>query len=749
MPIQFLATQGGGGQQIPFERRNAPTTTSAYNAPDSLRLRAYEEKWRFFAGSHWSFKREDGEPLVTLNYTRVVINKIATWLIGDGIVNKVPDALLDITKPALDEVWATAEGLLVLQDMALTGGVTGDVFMLTTYKDPTPTQVLINPNTRGKIRVQVLGSHQVFPIWDPLDKTNLLSVRIVTEVHDQRMDMSQDLFASNAGVNPAASQGARFAASKRRYVQVITADTIAEGWEDDPSTRETRPNVLGEIPLVHIANLSFPQEYFGLSDLDGLIDVQREFNEKATDISDIVNYHAAPVTIITGAKAKQLERGPRAVWSGLPADAKVFNLAPVADLGASHRYLELIRTALFDLSGIPEGSLGKIQSISNTSAAALQVQFQPLIEKIKLKAPGYQVGLQRVNYFILRLHQIYNDVDYPTDLCEHCGGRIVEFPALGIDGKPLLTWSGKPKKKRKCYLIDNETLDFKKPGDVEVNIKRKLSFGTETRLMPFSAVEKAHKTEGDSYWDPSPKKDLQAESDEKFEAQQAHMKTVQEHAEATVEHEHASGQAQAAMAGADASAMPAPPAPPPPPPAEKPEVKPEQLAPNDMDIPEEPETIRVTRRWWNPETQTFVEEDLGKQEVVPTGCKRPRYLNPFANIVVFRSPLPRDKEKDSNLYAQWQTNGWVSRHWVMNKLDEDINPAIMDKGIADDIPFLLSMKGQPTAGVAQTAGMAPPGDNNGAPLPPGPGPGRGNKFAPGDGLGGANPPPNGGVGSGV
>jgi hypothetical protein len=177
-------------------------------------------------------------------------------------------------------------------------------------------------------------------------------------------------------------------------------------------------------------------------------------------------------------------------------------------------------------------------------------------------------------------------------------------------------------------------------------------------------------------------------------------------------------------------------------PEEEPQVKPPQLAPYDIDIPEEPEKVRVVVQEWDPLTRAFLSRDMGLMTLVPTGCRRPIYLSPYENKVSLRSALPRDKEKDTNLYATWQQNGWIDRHLAMEKLEEGINIQQVDKRIADDMPFILALQGKPdsTGQVAQTNGLQQPGDgpgdNNGAPLPPGPGPGRGNKFAPGDNLGG-------------
>lgn len=175
------------------------------------------------------------------------------------------------------------------------------------------------------------------------------------------------------------------------------------------------------------------------------------------------------------------------------------------------------------------------------------------------------------------------------------------------------------------------------------------------------------------------------------------------------------------------------------------------LPEHDIDVPEEPEEVEVMTQVWNPESRTYEMKSLGKLLLVPSGCERPQALSPFESNIKFKSALPRDKAADANLYAMYQTNGWTSRHWVQENLDENINPAEVDKELSDDIPFLLQLQGKPAAGVAQTAGLQPgAGSNNGAPLPPGPGPGRGNtKEKMAAEAAGAKPPPNAAPGTGV
>ena len=547
MSTQFLAIQGNGGTAVPFFRQNAPVGQTVHSPQDSMRLKRYEEHWKFYNGLQWNFMREEGEALVSANYSRTIVNKKASWLVGKGMLIDVPQGLRKITKPILVRVWKDNHQEKKLMEIAVTGGVTGDVGLLAVWQPPTDVELALNPYAKGRTRIRVLQPHTIFPEWDPLNMEKLVRLRIVTEVPTyQPIPPDPRRPATMAGMG---------VVQKRKYVEDIYADKILTGWEDSAKTETV--NSLGEIPFVHIPNELFPGEYWGKSDLDDVIDMQREFNEKLTDVSDIVNYHAAPVTIMTGAKAKQLEKGPKALWSGLPADAKVYNLALGGDLGVSFKYLEFVRQMMLDIANIPEGAFGKIQAISNTSAAALQVQFQPLVEATNRKQANYVAGIEKLNYFILRVDQLANNRRYPIDLCKNCGGRIVMFKTKLQDGREVI--------KRKCYLVDPQTLDFMKPDDVKVNVTIEHSFGNEVKMLPFGLVKQKWDKKNPSYWDPEPMVDKEKE-----------LKAKKDHQEK----QQADAQAQGAASADDAHAKALelktakPPAPPGAPPAAKPPAKP-------------------------------------------------------------------------------------------------------------------------------------------------------------------------------
>lgn len=190
------------------------------------------------------------------------------------------------------------------------------------------------------------------------------------------------------------------------YVEEITDEYIKE-WVNDELIREN-PNPLGIIPVVHIANFPVQGSPWGLSDIDSIIPLNREYNEKATEISDILNYHASPVTVITGGKPPNLEKGPAKIWGIMNDKAQVFNLeGGAAGLPQALEYLDLLRMRMHEYGHVPANALGEPQPISNTSGVALAIQYMPTMQWHDLKRVQYGDGLKEICRIILKTLFLY------------------------------------------------------------------------------------------------------------------------------------------------------------------------------------------------------------------------------------------------------------------------------------------------------------------------------------------------------
>lgn len=242
----------------------------------------------------------------------------------------------------------------------------------------TGTGTWVARRTVGNRKVTYLTGN-CFPEYHPHDRSRLLRMKIKYRFW---------------GTSP---QGTR---SVYTYVEVLTESTITEYLNDEMI--DQRPNPLGVIPVVQIPNKPVPSSPWGLSDCQDIIQLNLQYNAINKDISDIVNYHSAPVTVIVGAKASQLEKGAKKVWGGLPKEAQVFNLeGGGAGLKGALDYLEKIKRSMHEIVGIPETALGQVQPISNTSGVALSIQFQPLMNSWQQKIAQYGDGLQKINELVL------------------------------------------------------------------------------------------------------------------------------------------------------------------------------------------------------------------------------------------------------------------------------------------------------------------------------------------------------------
>jgi len=381
------------------------------------RLAAYRHYWLFYLGKHWSYQRDPGEPTITLNYCRRVLDILNDFTFKKGFKSTIPD---DPTTPEneredrefirvmLDETWRRNLGALWMLDAAQQGGVTGDLFLRVSWevKDP-----LENPYAK----VDVIPSHLVFPEFagpQGVQRKTLRRVLIMNpvfeEVESKRVQLTPRAIYQGAQRNTSVDlviYSEEWKAAEYDKFGNLQSPATVTYWRDQEKMGEPILNPIGEIPVVHISNYPLSGEFYGISDLVDSAEINREMNEKITDISDIINYHASPVTIITGAKIKDLERGANRVWA-LPPGASATNLTLTGDLTAAVSHWKQLKESLLELTGVPEQALGKLQAISNTSGVALSIQYLPLVMKRDIKVLTYGIGLRLVNRLIMKVTAI-------------------------------------------------------------------------------------------------------------------------------------------------------------------------------------------------------------------------------------------------------------------------------------------------------------------------------------------------------
>ena len=342
------------------------------------RLNRYSLNWAMYLGHHYSYRRQTGETQMVLNYYRAFTDFIINFTFGKGVNFRSPKETEAIVPDLLERVWEVDNNkATVLWEIGQQGTVSGDCFIKVAYEE-----AYTDPAGRthpGRVRILPLNSSFAFPEFHPHDRERLIRFKLKYRFWGTSLEGTRQVFT---------------------YTEILTDDVIEEYINDE--LIDSRPNPLGTIPVIHIPNVRISGSPWGIADCFDIININRSYNETATDIADIVNYHAAPVTVIIGAKASQLEKGANKVWGGLPKDARVENLEGGAQgLKGAMDFLAMMKKSMHEMVGVPETALGQAQPISNTSGVALSIQFQPLMNRYHQKIIQYAHGLERVNELIL------------------------------------------------------------------------------------------------------------------------------------------------------------------------------------------------------------------------------------------------------------------------------------------------------------------------------------------------------------
>jgi hypothetical protein len=331
-----------------------------------------------YLGHHYSYRRQTGETQMVLNYYRAFTDFIINFTFGKGVTFRSAKETEAIVPDLLERVWEVDNNkATVLWEIGQQGTVSGDCFIKVAYEE-----AYVDPAGRthpGRVRILPLNSSFAFPEFHPHDRERLIRFKLKYRFWGTSLEGTRQVFT---------------------YTEILTDDIIEEYINDE--LIDSRPNPLGTIPVIHIPNIRISGSPWGVADCFDIININRAYNETATDIADIVNYHAAPVTIIIGAKASQLEKGANKVWGGLPKDAKVENLeGGSAGLKGAMEFLAMMKKSMHEMVGVPESALGQAMPVSNTSGVALSIMFQPLMNRYHQKIIQYAHGLERVNELIL------------------------------------------------------------------------------------------------------------------------------------------------------------------------------------------------------------------------------------------------------------------------------------------------------------------------------------------------------------
>jgi hypothetical protein len=352
--------------------------------PDhSKRVTKYQNCWDFYDGKHWTQTSPEGFDQVTINYCKVFVKKMRRFSFRNAWTmvfseEQVADGIDTWTS----NVWKANDLKTITNNVANFGGIFGDWFI---YPQWLPSEDAERVTKPSDVKLVALDPRYVFPQYNA--KTGEMEFCILLIPYQEFKLVNN-----------------QFELENRIYREIHTKEKIfIQELNEKNEVIEDRviDNPLKKMLIVHGIHQPNAGSFFGEGMIEDIIDANKLFNEKTSDISDILDYHAAPITLIFGAKARQLEKGANKIWSGLPANAKVENLKSEGNISEAKEFLKDIKTWMHELAGIPEKSLGGERKISNTSASSLAIDFEPIIEMADDVRYYFDEGIKKVNELII------------------------------------------------------------------------------------------------------------------------------------------------------------------------------------------------------------------------------------------------------------------------------------------------------------------------------------------------------------
>lgn len=402
---------------------------------EALFLKRVKEAWNFYEGYHWEGVDDLDTAQVTFNYCRPFVNKFVSFEFGKGFNIKTPVEIeevgVTINDPKIEinldtnsdgvlteeelkeeyvvtektqsdylyQVWADNKRDTLLTEIGQTKSISGEAWVKTQFVSVEDMHDPFEEYPNGRIRLSCIPTQFVFPRFNDHDKDRLESLLIMYPI---RVSQESGLLFK------------RMSETTIVYKELWTDDEIVVYHGKNEVDRMENP--YGFIPFVQIKNFPIAGRTRGVGDLDDIIPLNIELNTKKSDVSEVIDYHSAPITLVYGAKIGNLEKGANKVWGGLPKDSKVENLNLQGDLVASVNYISDVKTSMCEIAGIPETVLGGSSAISNTSGVALQYINLPLIERTRIKRNCSKDGLERINKMILYISLQHGLLEKPENI---------------------------------------------------------------------------------------------------------------------------------------------------------------------------------------------------------------------------------------------------------------------------------------------------------------------------------------------
>jgi hypothetical protein len=175
----------------------------------------------------------------------------------------------------------------------------------------------------------------------------------------------------------------------------------------NPSSWETvaeTPWRFSWAPIVAVQNLPEPNSYWGRPDLTSdVLETQLAINRVMSNAARVQRIHGHPKVVAKGVGEGDLDVGPDEAIVLPDTDSEISLLEPSATVTDHIELFKTVKSALHEISRVPEITAGRLDNIGQLSGLALKILYGPLVRKTEVKRRLYGDMVRRTSAYMLEL----------------------------------------------------------------------------------------------------------------------------------------------------------------------------------------------------------------------------------------------------------------------------------------------------------------------------------------------------------
>lgn len=437
----------------------------------------YQRLRDFTDGDQWLYRPEGGASMPVYNYCRSTALNYTAFMTNEpldidvpaiDITDKVEVARGEAKEKALKEVLEENNFNTLFENAIFNGSLLGDSVILGPFYNKKKDEIEIR-HAKMPEQVKIIWKDDEYTEIFGYIQNRYMSAEKLYEEYGEDLENKNVSLSTGDGNYDRTSA---YAKSQRHFIKVLdcyTADTHMVILADSVVLKY-EVNNHGFVPIIHVPNIIHQEEPWGISDIEDLLDAQVEYNEKNSDMSEVIAQNAYDYIFGKNLNPSEVQSG-RVNLIDVGDEAELIADPRRGRSGDLTNDISKRLSDIFKISGLNENIFGGV-GVRAITGRALSVLMQTVNNRIKGRQTRWTEKLQEMfkNIFVLMekytdggkelVGEYYKvDIFFPGTLVRNITDEINKFNAKVQSQETTMKNMGVPSPKDEKKLIKRELED--------------------------------------------------------------------------------------------------------------------------------------------------------------------------------------------------------------------------------------------------------------------------------------------------